>query len=232
MTARDDRARHALDVLVAGVLLVPAAPLLAVLALLVRATSRGPALFVQERVGRDGRTFGLLKLRTMVADAATRGSALTRPRDPRITPIGAVLRRFKLDELPQLVNVLRGDMSLVGPRPEVPRYVAGYSARERAVLRARPGITDPASLAFADEAAVLARFDDCERAYVETVLPAKLALSLSYLERRTLWSDLGVLARTAIRVVRGGNARPDAIEVQPDAGLHARRAAHGQEGPP
>jgi hypothetical protein len=120
-----------------------------------------------------------------------------------------VLRRWKLDELPQLANVLRGDMSLVGPRPEVPRYVAGYSPRQRAVLRVRPGITDPASLAYVDEAAVLARFDDCERAYVEVVLPAKLALSLDYLDRRTLRSDLGILVRTLVRIVRGGRATSD-----------------------
>src|SRR5262245_19459095 len=102
----------------------------------------------------------------MVADAPARGGVLTAPGDARITRLGAVLRRWKLDELPQLANVLRGDMSLVGPRPEVPCYVAGYSPRQRAVLRVRPGITDPASLAYVDEAAVLARFDDCERAYV------------------------------------------------------------------
>src|SRR5262249_17896216 len=156
----------------------------------------GPVLFVQERVGRDGRSFGLLKIRTMVADATARGPGLTMAGDPRVTRVGAWLRRRKLDELPQLVNVVRGDMSLVGPRPELPRYVAGYSARERAVLRVRPGLTDPASLAFVDEAAVLARFDDPERAYVAVVLPRKLSLSLAYLERRTLRSDLGVLART------------------------------------
>jgi lipopolysaccharide/colanic/teichoic acid biosynthesis glycosyltransferase len=196
--------RRAIDVVAAGAALAVTWPLLLGIALLVRLTSPGPVLFAQDRVGRGGRVFGLLKFRTMAADAPARGLPITAGDDPRITGVGAVLRRWKLDELPQLVNVLRGDMSLVGPRPEVPRYVARYSERQRAVLRVRPGITDPASLAYVDEAAVLARFDDVERAYVERVLPEKLALSLDYLDHRTLGTDLGVLARTLVRVVRGG----------------------------
>jgi lipopolysaccharide/colanic/teichoic acid biosynthesis glycosyltransferase len=226
MSTVADGVRRGLDIAVSGTLLVLTAPVLGALALAVRAESRGPALFRQERVGRDGRMFRLLKLRTMVADAPSRGGALTAPGDPRVTRLGAVLRRWKLDELPQLVNVLRGDMSLVGPRPEVPRYVAGYSPRQRAVLRVRPGITDPASLAYVDEAAVLARFDDCERAYVEVVLPAKLALSLDYLDRRTLRSDLGILARTLVRVVRGGRATPD-VDFTAPTGRRTGRAALG-----
>jgi lipopolysaccharide/colanic/teichoic acid biosynthesis glycosyltransferase len=227
MSVTHDRVSRGLDLVVSGTLLVVLAPVLAALALVVRATSRGPAFFVHERVGRNGRPFGLLKLRTMVVDAPMRGGALTSPHDARITPVGGVLRRVKLDELPQLVNVLRGDMSLVGPRPEVARYVAGYSARERTVLGVRPGITDPASLAFANEAAVLAEFDDWERAYVERVLPAKVAMSLDYLERRTLWSDLGVLARTVFRLARGGRARPDSITIALRDGERNRRAALG-----
>jgi lipopolysaccharide/colanic/teichoic acid biosynthesis glycosyltransferase len=197
-----DLVRRVLDVVVAGAALAVTWPLLLGIAALVHATSPGPVFFVQDRVGRGGRVFGLLKFRTMRADAPARGLAITAGDDPRITHVGAVLRRWKLDELPQFVNVLRGDMSLVGPRPEVPRYVARYSERQRDVLRVRPGITDPASLAYVDEAAVLARFDDVERAYVERVLPEKLALSLDYLEHRTLGTDLGVLARTLVRVVR------------------------------
>jgi lipopolysaccharide/colanic/teichoic acid biosynthesis glycosyltransferase len=226
MSAFADGVRRVLDVAVSGTLLLATAPVLGLLALAVRATSPGPALFRHERVGRDGRLFHLLKFRTMVADAPARGGALTAPGDPRITRLGAVLRRWKLDELPQLANVLRGDMSLVGPRPEVPRYVAGYSPRQRRVLRVRPGITDPASLAYVDESAVLARFDDCERAYVEVVLPAKLALSLDYLDRRTLRSDLGLLVRTLVRIVRGGRATPDVHFTAP-AGRRTGRAALG-----
>src|SRR5215467_12844389 len=196
----DAALRRLLDVTVAGVLLVVLAPLLALLALLVRATSPGRGIFLQTRIGRHGRPFVLLKLRTMRADAA--GPAITAGADARITPLGARLRRAKLDELPQLWNVLRGDMSLVGPRPELPHYVARYTAAQRAVLRARPGLTDPASLAWADEAATLGRFAEPDRAYVEEVVPSKIALSLAYLERRTVWSDLAVVMRTAAHVAR------------------------------
>ena len=198
----DATLRRLVDVTMAGALLIALSPLVTVLALLVRATSPGPALFRQTRIGRDGRPFVLLKLRTMRVDAMGAGPAITAGVDPRITPLGARLRRAKLDELPQLWNVLRGDMSLVGPRPEVPDYVARYTASQRAVLRARPGLTDPASLAWADEAATLATFADPHRAYAETVLPQKLALSLAYLERRTVWSDLAVVIRTTAHVAR------------------------------
>jgi len=205
-TLADAALRRLLDVTVAGTLLIALSPLLAVLALLVRATSPGPALFRQTRIGRDGRPFALLKLRTMRADAVCTGPAITAGEDPRITPLGARLRRVKLDELPQLWNVLCGDMSLVGPRPEVPHYVARYTPAQRAVLRARPGLTDPASLAWADEAATLATFADPHRAYAEVVLPQKLALSLAYLDGRTVWSDLGVVTRTAAHVFRAALA--------------------------
>jgi lipopolysaccharide/colanic/teichoic acid biosynthesis glycosyltransferase len=190
----DAALRRLLDVTVAGMLLLVLAPLLGVLALLVRATSTGPALFRQIRIGRNCRPFVLLKLRTMRADAP--GPVITAGGDPRITRFGAWLRRTKLDELPQLWNVLRGDMSLVGPRPEVPDYVALYTAAQRAALLVRPGLTDPASLAWADEAATLATFAEPHRAYADVVLPRKLALSLAYLERRTVWSDLAVVVRT------------------------------------
>jgi lipopolysaccharide/colanic/teichoic acid biosynthesis glycosyltransferase len=209
----DAALRRLVDVTVAGVLLIAVSPLLAVLALLVRATSPGPGLFRQTRIGRHGRPFVLLKLRTMRADAAHAGPAITAGDDPRITPLGARLRRAKLDELPQLWNVLRGEMSLVGPRPELPHYVARYTPAQRAVLRARPGLTDPASLAWADEAAMLATFADPQRAYADVVLPRKLALSLAYLERRTVWSDLAVVTRTAAHVARA--ALPAALRRAP-----------------
>ena len=200
----DAALRRLLDVTVAGTLLLVAlAPLLAVLALLVRATSPGPALFRQIRIGRDGRPFVLLKLRTMRADAAARAPRSRPARDPRITPLGARLRRAKLDELPQLWNVLRGDMSLVGPRPEVPHYVArlhGGAARGPAGA-ARPHRPRVARLG-GRGGRRSRRSPIRERAYAEVVLPRKLALSLAYLERRTVWSDLAVVTRTAAHVAR------------------------------
>lgn len=165
-------------------------------ALAIKRGSPGPVFFRQERVGRFGRPFRIHKLRTMRVGAEAQGQ-LTVGEDARVTPLGRWLRAHRLDELPQLIDVLRGDMSLVGPRPEVPRYVVHYPAglRER-VLSVRPGITDPASLAFRGEAAQLAAADDPEREYVQVILPRKLALAADYAERSSLWTDLGVVARS------------------------------------
>ena len=166
-------------------------------ALAIRLDSPGPVFFRQERVGRGGRVFRIHKLRTMRADAERLGGPLTVGADPRVTRIGAFLRAHRLDELPQLIDVLRGDMSLVGPRPEVPRYVALYPpALREQVLAVRPGITDPASLAFRGEARQLAASADPEREYVEVILPNKLALAADYAAHATLWTDLGVVARS------------------------------------
>jgi lipopolysaccharide/colanic/teichoic acid biosynthesis glycosyltransferase len=178
-----------------GLLLL--APFLLLAALLVRLDSPGPALFRQERVGRNGRPFRILKFRTMCVDAESKGMSITVGADRRITRAGAFLRRYKLDELPQLLNVLRGEMSLVGPRPEVPRYVAMYPAevRER-VLSLPPGITDPASIVFRDEGEILAAASDPEAAYVREVMPAKLSHYLRYVEGRTFTGDLRIILDT------------------------------------
>ena len=190
-------AKRAFDIVVAGLGLLLLSPLLVALGLWVRLDSPGPALFRQERVGRFGRTFRIHKFRTMVDVAPALGPQITVGADARITRAGAWLRARKLDELPQLIDVLAGSMSLVGPRPEVPRYVALYPAalRDR-VLSVRPGITDPVSLQMADESERLARAADPEREYVEVLMPAKLRAAAAYAERATLWSDLQVLART------------------------------------
>ena len=183
------------DSVVAAFALVLLSPLLLGIVLAVRFDSRGPALYRQERVGRHGVPFRIHKFRTMRHGAE--GLLLTLPGDLRVTRVGAWLRRTRLDELPQLVDVLQGTMSLVGPRPDVPRYVAQYPAalRDR-VLAVRPGITDPASLAHLNEAALLARAADPEREYIEHILPLKLQHAADYAEHATLATDLAVLWRT------------------------------------
>lgn len=190
--------KRVFDVLVALLLLLLLAlPLLAI-AVWVRLDSPGPALYRQVRVGRHGQPFRIHKFRTMQVGADQAGPALTAASDPRITRAGAWLRARRLDELPQLLDVLRGHMSLVGPRPEVPRYVDHYPADLKVqVLAVRPGITDPASLAHRHEAQWLQGAPDPERLYLEQVLPAKLRLQADYARRATFWSDLQVLVRTA-----------------------------------
>ena len=190
-------AKRVFDLLGAAVALVLLAPLLAAIALWIKLDSPGPVLFRQQRVGRHGRPFAIRKFRTMVADAPMRGPQLTIGDDPRITRAGAFLRRAKLDELPQLIDVLAGHMSLVGPRPEVPSYVAQYPAELRdKVLAVRPGITDPVSLEFADESELLARAADPEREYVEVLLPKKLRAAAAYAEHANLATDLRVIGGT------------------------------------
>ena len=171
-------------------------PMLAV-ALWIRLDSPGPVFFRQERVGRHGKRFRIHKFRTMAVDAEKRGPQLTVGADARVTRVGRVLRANRLDELPQFLDVLAGDMSLVGPRPDVPRYVDQWPAdlRER-VLAVRPGITDPASLKFRDEATLLAQAADPEREYMDVILPRKLALSADYADHASLWTDLAVLGRS------------------------------------
>ena len=190
-------AKRAFDLAVAGSGLIALLPIFAVIALWVRLDSRGEVFFRQERVGRGGALFRIHKFRTMRTDAPTTGPAITVGADPRITRAGAFLRRSKLDELPQLIDVVRGDMSLVGPRPEVPRYVATYPPALRdKILSVRPGITDLASIEYRDESAVLARAADPEREYREVVLPAKLKLAAEYVDQATLATDLQVIGRT------------------------------------
>lgn len=189
--------KRAFDLLVSASGMLLLAPLFALIAVAIKLDTPGPVLFRQQRVGRHGRLFRIHKFRTMVADAPQRGLPLTVGDDARITRVGRWLRARRFDELPQLIDVLLGDMSVVGPRPELPRYVAQYPAalRER-VLSVRPGITDPASLAHLDESALLARAADPEREYVEVLLPRKLQLAADYAAQASTASDLRVLWRT------------------------------------
>jgi lipopolysaccharide/colanic/teichoic acid biosynthesis glycosyltransferase len=203
--------RRALDVLVAGAALVVLAPLLAAVGIAVRLGSPGPALFRQTRVGRGGAPFTLFKFRTMWQDAA--GPSVTGAADARVTPIGAWLRRWKIDELPQLVNVVRGDMTLIGPRPEVPRYLDAIGARGRDYAAVRPGLADAATLVYYDEAALLARAADPERHYVEVILPDKVRLSVDYARRRTALTDVRLVWTLARRILGAGAAGELRVEV-------------------
>jgi lipopolysaccharide/colanic/teichoic acid biosynthesis glycosyltransferase len=194
--------KRVFDLAASTVGLLVLTPALLLIALWIRWDSSGPALYRQQRVGRGGKLFTIYKFRTMHLRAED-GTQLTVEHDPRITRAGVLLRRYKLDELPQLLNVVLGDMSLVGPRPEVPRYVACYPAPlRRIVLSVEPGITDWASILYKDENAVLARSADPERAYIETILPAKLDYYVRYVRERSFWIDLQIIARTLVALVR------------------------------
>ena len=179
------------------------APLLIVIAIVIRLTSPGPIFFRQTRVGRQLRPFEILKFRTMVVDAEKLGLQLTAGEDPRITSIGRFLRKTKLDELPQLFNVLSGEMSLVGPRPEVPKYVELFREDFADILVVRPGITDLASIKYRDESAVLRDAEDPESAYVNEILPDKLRLAREYVDRSSLAFDFWVIAKTLMRICGG-----------------------------
>ena len=183
----------------AGVALL--SPLFAVIATAIKLQDGGPVFFRQERVGLGGKTFRLWKFRSMSPDSRRDGPLLTRSGDPRITRVGLRLRKYKLDELPQLFNVIAGEMSLVGPRPEVERYVSRYDDHQRTVLNLVPGITDPASLEYRNEEEVLASVPDPEAHYVSVVMPRKIEMNLEYARTATFWSDLRVVARTLRAVV-------------------------------
>jgi lipopolysaccharide/colanic/teichoic acid biosynthesis glycosyltransferase len=172
-------------------------PVFVVIAVWIKLDSRGPVFFRQVRVGQWGREFRILKFRTMLVDAPLKGPQITVGRDPRITRSGHVLRKYKLDEFPQFINVLLGQMSVVGPRPEVPRYVAMYPQQFRdLLLSVRPGVTDTASIEYRDENELLAQSDDPERTYIEEILPAKLAYYESYVRNRSFWGDIKIIAQT------------------------------------
>jgi lipopolysaccharide/colanic/teichoic acid biosynthesis glycosyltransferase len=192
-----ERVQRLLDIVVAAAGLVVLSPILALVAVSVRWSSPGPAWHRAERVGKGGRVFTLYKFRSMTADATQAGPGITGRGDPRVTSLGRWLRATKLDELPQLINVLKGDMSLVGPRPEDPRYVALYTAEQRRVLSVRPGVTSAATVQYRHEESVLPG-EDWEKAYVSTIMPDKLRIELEYLERRTLGSDARILWKTVI----------------------------------
>jgi lipopolysaccharide/colanic/teichoic acid biosynthesis glycosyltransferase len=192
------------DIAAAATGLVILSPLLLLTAVLIKLDSRGPVFFKQERFGKNFQPFRIYKFRTMVADAPQRGSAITVGDDPRITRLGHWLRRTKIDELPQLINVVKGDMSMVGPRPEVEQYVEMFRKDYAEILKVRPGITDLASLKYRDEAAVLSSMRDPEQAYVTRVLPEKIELAKQYVGKASFFYDIRLILQTLFKVVAHG----------------------------
>ncbi len=190
----DDAVRRIVDVLFSFAVIVILSPVFILVAIVIMIDDGRPVFFSQERVGAGGKTFRILKFRSM--RRASGGSLITAAGDPRVTHAGAILRKLKLDELAQFFNVLRGEMSLCGPRPEVPRYVDLKDPVWQEILRVRPGITDPASLCYLNEEELLASVEDPERTYRETILPEKLSISLRYQSTRSLWTDFTLICLT------------------------------------
>lgn len=188
--------KRLMDLMASAAGLIVLFPLFFLTAIIIKIGAPGPLTFRQERIGRGGKPFFILKFRTMVADAPKRGGQITFGDDPRITAVGRLLRKTKIDELPQLFNVLRGEMSLVGPRPEVKKYVDMFAEDYREILQLRPGITDLASVKYRDEAAILGAAADPEREYVERVLPEKIRLAKEYVRRQSFFFDLWIIFGT------------------------------------
>ena len=196
-------AKRAMDVLISGAALCVLWPVFLLIALAIVIDDPGPVFYRQVRVGRGGKEFRIFKFRSMIADADRKGLQITVGRDSRITRVGALLRKTKLDELAQLINVFLGQMSFVGPRPEVPRYVALYTPYQRQVLLVRPGITDYASIAYRNENDLLAGADDPERMYIEEIMPAKLELNMRYLHEISPLCDVKLIFKTIAAVLAG-----------------------------
>ncbi len=191
------------DLSVSVIFLVLFAPFYLLIALLIKLDSSGPVHYQAQRVGKDGRLFNLLKFRTMKVNSSHLGPAITQKTDPRITRIGKILREIKFDEIPQLWNVIRGDMSLVGPRPEDPRYVEKYDEEQRKVLLVRPGLSSPASIQYRHEEKILSKqADDLEEFYVRQVMPEKLRIDLDYVKNQSLIRDVAICFRTAYTIFK------------------------------
>jgi len=188
--------KRAFDLFWSALGLAVLSPVLALVALAVKLEDGGPVFFRQLRIGRRGRPFRIWKFRTMVVDADRQGRAITVGRDPRITRVGHWLRDSKLDEIPQLLNVFSGEMSLVGPRPEVPRYVELYTEAQRAILALRPGITDLASIKYRNESDLLGAAENPDETYMQILLPDKIRINLAYASEAGLWSDFLVILAT------------------------------------
>ena len=190
------------DFILSLVGLVVLAPIFIVLAIWIKIDSKGPVFYKQVRVGRNGIDFGLFKFRSMVVDADKKGLITVGGRDPRITRSGYFIRKYKLDELPQLINVLVGDMSLVGPRPEVRKYVNLYTDEQQKVLSVKPGITDYASIEYMDENEILGKSSDPEKTYIEDIMPEKIKYNMKYIQNKNLFEYFKIILLTVLKIVR------------------------------
>lgn len=199
---QSDFGKRAFDVIMSAIGLIILSPFFLIISIMIKLDSPGPVLFKQVRVGRYERNFKILKFRTMVTDAEKKGAQITVGRDSRITRVGHFLRKSKLDELPQLINVFIGDMSLVGPRPEVPKYTQYYTKVQKRIFELRPGITDYSSIKYRDENEILALSNDPEKTYIEEIMVDKLKLNLEYLENKSLLTDIKIIFNTLLKIIR------------------------------
>jgi len=190
------------DFILSLVGLVVLAPIFIVLAIWIKIDSQGPVFYKQVRVGQNGIDFGLFKFRSMVVDADKKGLITVGGRDPRITRSGYFIRKYKLDELPQLINVLLGDMSLVGPRPEVRKYVELYTDEQQKVLSVKPGITDYASIEYMDENEILGKSNDPEKTYIEEIMPEKIKYNMKYIQNKNVSEYFKIIFLTLLKIVR------------------------------
>lgn len=190
------------DIIFSGIGLILLSPLFIVLYILIRLESKGGGFYSQQRMGKDGIPFNLYKFRSMRKDADKKGLITVGGHDPRITKIGYFIRKYKLDELPQLFNVLKGDMSLVGPRPEVEKYTRLYTPEQRKVLSVVPGITDWASIEYVDENVILGKAEDPDKAYIEQVMPDKIKYNMKYINNRSVSEYFKIIFTTFYRIIR------------------------------
>jgi lipopolysaccharide/colanic/teichoic acid biosynthesis glycosyltransferase len=189
------------DIVSSLMVLIIGMPFFLIIALLIVLSSRGGIFFVQKRVGKNNVDFNVLKFRTMKPDSESKGQITVGGKDPRITSVGYWLRKFKMDEFPQLINVIKGDMSIVGPRPEVRKYVDLYSEEQLKVLTVRPGLTDIASLEYIDENELLGKSTNPEETYINEIMPKKLELNLKYIAHQSLWLDIKLIFKTFFKIL-------------------------------
>jgi lipopolysaccharide/colanic/teichoic acid biosynthesis glycosyltransferase len=211
--------KRAFDLILSLLVILIALPMWLAVAIAIKLDSPGPVFYRGTRVGKDGRLFSIYKFRTMVVDAPNKGPGITHGNDPRITRVGRILRKLKIDEMPQLINVLKGEMSIVGPRPEDPRYVAHYTPEQRRVLTVRPGMASPAFIKYRHEEELLALWnthystgqaaagDDWEHVYLTQILPDKLRMDLEYIDQQSFLGDLTILAQAALSLFTTADSR-------------------------